>query len=178
MKLMRSQTRSRGFTLMELLIVVAIIAAVAALVVPFGKSMRAKSRQVACLNNLKEIGVGIESYLQDHSDTMPDIAAGRKTKEEDVLVLETALADYIENPEIYHCPEDQEIFQETGSSYIWNSTQSGKNKHRLEFFTITDDPGRVPLVTDKQKWHPGESGVNVLYADYSASREVNFSVSP
>jgi type II secretory pathway pseudopilin PulG len=96
---------------MELLIVVAIIAAVAALVVPFGKSMRAKSRQVACLNNLKEIGVGIESYLQDHSDTMPDIAAGRKTKEEDVLVLETALADYIENPEIYHCPKIKKFFR-------------------------------------------------------------------
>jgi prepilin-type processing-associated H-X9-DG protein len=32
------------------------------------------------------------------------------------------------------------------------------------------------LISDKESWHPGESGVNFLYADLSASTKVNFGV--
>lgn len=170
--------KCRGYTLTEVLVVVGIIFALVALVVPVSRSFIARARQASCLGNLRQIGIGIESYLQDHNDTMPNLLAGRKSRTEDVPVMENTLNDYLSNEEVFHCPEDKEHFKESGSSYLWNSTQSGLNKHRLVFFNVSGDSSRIPLVTDKEGWHPGESNVNILYADYSASKEFKFRTSP
>ena len=170
--------RQRGFTLTELLIVIAICVALGALIFAIGHSALGKARQSACLGNLRQIGIGIEAYLQDHNDTMPAIAAGRADKQDQTPVLETVLKQYLADEEVFHCPADHDDFAQSGSSYLWNSTQSGRNKLTLQFFGITDDPGRIPLVTDKEACHPGERGVNILYADYSASREFTFTTTP
>ncbi len=166
----------KGFTLTELLVVLAIIGALAAISIPVGRSVLARSRTAGCLSNLRQIGIGLESYLQDNSQTMPDIAAGRKSKAEDVPVLETALATYLPDSKVFHCPADHKIHEASGCSYIWNSSQSGRNRLRLEFFGKTGQDNRIPLISDKESWHPGESGVNFLYADLSASTKVNFGV--
>ena len=168
----------RGFTLVEILVVVGIIVALAALIIPLSRTMVAKSRQAACLGNLRQIAIGVESYLQDHNGTMPNLAAGRKSRSEDIMVMENTLNVYLENEDVFHCPEDETLFAESGSSYLWNSTQSNRNREQLMFFNIQGDPSRVPIVTDKEAWHPGESGVNILYADYSASKEFKFNTSP
>ena len=168
----------RGFTLVEVLIVIGIIVALAALIFPVSRSMIAKSRQAACLGNLRQIGVGVESYLQDHNNTMPNLESGRKSRNEDIPVLENTLNEYLTSEEVFHCPEDKKLFAESGSSYLWNSTQSNRNREQLLFFNIKGDSSRVPIVTDKEAWHPGESGVNILYADYSASKEFKFNTSP
>jgi type II secretory pathway pseudopilin PulG len=170
--------RTRGYTLVEILVVVGIIFALVALVVPLSRSFIAKSRQATCLGNLRQIGIAIESYLQDHNDTMPNLQAGRTTRSEDIPVMENTLNEYLSNEEVFHCPEDKIHFKKSGSSYLWNSTQSGRNKHRLMFFGVEADNARIPLVTDKEGWHPGETSVNILYADYSASKEFKFRTSP
>lgn len=54
-----------GFTLLELLIVVALLAALAALLVPFPAQAREKGRQAACLSHLHQIGQTPLLYLQD-----------------------------------------------------------------------------------------------------------------
>ena len=46
----------------------------------------------------------------------------------------------------------------------------------LLIFGKTGQDNRIPLISDKEPWHPGESGVNFLYADLSASTKVNFGV--
>jgi prepilin-type N-terminal cleavage/methylation domain-containing protein len=169
----------KGFTLTELLVVIGIIAVLSGIAIPLVTSSIDKGRQVACINNLRQIGIGIESYLQDHNDTMPNVEMARANKEDkDTIVLETALADYITDPEVYHCPSDKKQFEKTGSSYIWNSTQSGRKKNSLNFFTANNEPSSIPLVVDKEAYHTSKSGVNVLYADYTASKEVRFSAAP
>ena len=52
------------------------------------------------------------------------------------------------------------------------------DKLSLKFFGIVGDSSRIPLVTDKEAWHPGKQGVNILYADYSASKDVKFTTTP
>ncbi|MFN6045214.1 MAG: type II secretion system protein, partial [Verrucomicrobiota bacterium] len=91
-----SSTR-HAFTLVELLVTITIMAVLAGVGIPLGKSMLAKSREAACIGQLRNIGSALQSYLQDHQQKLPDIAAGRISKTDETPVLETVLKPYLEN---------------------------------------------------------------------------------
>ncbi len=59
---MSSRRRDRGFTLIELLVVIAIIAVLIALLLPAVQAAREAARRAQCVNNLKQIGLGMHNY--------------------------------------------------------------------------------------------------------------------
>ena len=61
----------KGFTLIELLVVIAIIAVLAAILFPVFAQAREKARATTCLNNLRQLGLSIQMYAQEHDETLP-----------------------------------------------------------------------------------------------------------
>lgn len=129
------QKRTRafaGFTLVELLVVIAIVGILASLMLP--SLFRAKQRAlgVACINNLKQLQLGIQIYASDHDDALPPnhfVSPGvshvsphrawcegnARTDATPQNIKKGVLYPYVNDESVYHCPSDRSVAEsETG----------------------------------------------------------------
>ncbi len=77
--ILRADYGRRAFTLVELLVVMAVLALLAALLLPALSRARASARRTACLNHLRQIAVGVRVYADDMEDVGPAKSSGKKS---------------------------------------------------------------------------------------------------
>ncbi len=90
----RSYARS-GFTLIEVLVVMAIIALLAALTFGSYGHVRENGRSATCQNNLRQMALAMQQYVQDYDGKYPNLA-DRPWQYE--------LSAYLKGPGIFKCP--------------------------------------------------------------------------
>jgi prepilin-type N-terminal cleavage/methylation domain-containing protein/prepilin-type processing-associated H-X9-DG protein len=71
----RQSAIKNAFTLIELLVVIAIIGILAAMLLPVLSSAKRKAAQSSCINNLKQLALGMQIYVDSNDDVFPGIAS-------------------------------------------------------------------------------------------------------
>lgn len=101
MNLQNKHCRASGFTLVEILVVIAVIAILAAMLFPVFARARENARRTSCLSNLKQIGLGVAQYQQDYDEYFP-----LGTQEDWNNGWPTTVQPYINSIQVFRCPND------------------------------------------------------------------------
>lgn len=174
--------KHKGFTLAEILVVIAIIGLLAALLLPALTPSKEKAKIRACANNLKQIGYGIHLYAMDWEGKMPldsffgtprttiYTAAGK-------VGVGLLYPDYISSPDVFFDPtanwakkDGPSGWQNWGagsvnSSYLYSQAGAGRSE------MIDDNPDKVIIIghftseTDPKRWNHDNKGCNALKGD-------------
>ena len=110
---------NRGFTLIELLVVIAIIAILAALLFPVLSSAKARAKRTACLNNLKQINLGVHMYAGDNGDTSPNSGTATYVTYKEVVKSYVGLhGPSSSQDKVFACPADTYYYDESSLAYV------------------------------------------------------------
>ena len=158
-----------GFTLIEMLAVLAVIALLAALILPVAFNTLDTARRGACRGHLHGLGITFRLHLNDHGGIMPVAAAMPSLALNDEPSIAEVLSSYVDDPRTFRCPADngRNYFESEGSSYQYVTTLGGRTVSE-SFLSRHFGEAKSPVLHDYEPFHgkAGEPGsMNYLFGD-------------
>jgi prepilin-type processing-associated H-X9-DG protein/prepilin-type N-terminal cleavage/methylation domain-containing protein len=152
-----NRRRASGFTLVEILIVISVVALLSALLLSVFTRVREKSRMATCSGNLRQIGLGLRLYLQDYRGIYPDVTFPPAPI--DKCGWPDRMITYVKSPQVFWCPSFLEGEYRPGcapseeggrlpfdGSYAANAKISQLNEARIpnpsDTITVLDGKGK------------------------------------
>lgn len=146
---MKMERRSLAFTLIELLVVIAIIAILAAMLLPALAKAKARAKETACLNNLKQTDLALRMWSDDSGDKYPwqlDFAQGGSRDSADWTDHFRMASNELNYFTILTCPADTDKTKRTAANwtalrgdlhvsyFVGTNSVGGNNKTRVVLF--------------------------------------------
>ncbi|MHC4644271.1 MAG: type II secretion system protein [Planctomycetota bacterium] len=165
-------TEKRGFTLIEILVVIAVIAVLMSILAPALHRAKENARTIICRSNLRQYGMAARIYLDDNHGRFPDPykwlytqAGTGGTPDEKIMDLEPdgSLWPYLKDKDIHMCPKFKTLMKPTGrpnaqysysmNAYLGEFENSGHNR----FGGILKEselrrPARVFFFSEENTW--------------------------
>ena len=157
-----------AFTLVELLVTMAIIAVLAALILPALGRSKESGRTTFCQGNLHQVGLALQLYVDDNKNIMPTMEDYTNGPASNQPTINLVLAPQLASTNVLCCPSDNKYFQQGGSSYGWNYLLNGENADNLQMMKLPLPVARIMVVYDKEGFHAllgTNHAQNFLYAD-------------
>jgi prepilin-type N-terminal cleavage/methylation domain-containing protein/prepilin-type processing-associated H-X9-DG protein len=162
-----TDTHASAFTLVELLVVVAVLALLVTLTVPSYNAVRAIAETVKCRAHLRGAGIALRMYLDENEEIMPVAAAMPSLDLNDEPRIVDVLGRQLGSPDLLRCPSDKRYYKSEGSSYQYNTNLGGRQV-KDSFLTRRWGEDKVPVMHDYEPFHgePDTPGaMNYLFAD-------------
>ena len=177
---MRIAKNKRAFTLVELLVVIGIIAALIGLLLPALGRAREQAKKTACKAHLHDLGAAVQMYLNQSGGKYPparyfaSYTPPFTPPAGPMPLISDFLAPYVASPgslrpgehhPVFTCPGDETYAKQWGISYSYYQELGVNRLSDTFFWKILKSSSEVPVMWDAENFHGGGVPFNWLMAD-------------